>query len=46
MVLQVTKTIDLVIKHQNYKDNIQNRVISLKLLSANGLKVVNVILTR
>lgn len=45
MVLQVTKTIDVVIKHQNYKDKIQNRVISLKLLSTNGLKIVDVIFT-
>lgn len=45
MVLQVTKTIDVVIKHQNYKDKIQNRVISLKLLNTNGLKIVDVIFT-
>lgn len=45
MVLQVTKTIDVVIRHQNYKDKIQNRVISLKLLNTNGLKIVDVIFT-
>lgn len=45
MVLQVTIAIALVIKHQNYKDKRDYKVISLKLLTINGLKIVNIIFT-